>query len=232
MKSLQAFWHWVDNEKPDTARFNEAADEHLSSNACSALEFALVSVDARAGCTYTSHDRAPVMGAIRDLSLAVCRALDEMCDRVEEDCLAVAVDVHDGCMDCGSDVGHYLGCVNGPALDDCTRLTPGDKGTVPAAAPMNTDGLHPICRREYLGDWIPAQRPAWGTFSGVDRTPPEKLTGKRITQADLDKYKELCRRSWLGIGMGIDVASDAPAGLREMAERVELFRSMAVFKLP
>lgn len=159
MKTLKAFWHWVDNEKPDTSRFNEAAEENLSSNAHAALEFALCSVDSRAGCTFTSAYRAPVMPAVRDLSLEVCRALDEMCDLVEEDCLA-GEPVHDGCMDCGADIGH---------ADDCPNVhrepKPGDH-----APPYKLLAI------DELADWLPAPRACDGPLQGV-----------RVTQADLDR---------------------------------------------
>jgi hypothetical protein len=75
MKTLQAFWHWVDNERPEKLEFG--CCRHLSLAADHALDAACGIVGRRVGSPYRSvgflREHWP---AIRDLSLAICPALE------------------------------------------------------------------------------------------------------------------------------------------------------------
>jgi len=96
MKTLKAFWHWVDNDKP-----TRITREHLSKTATVALCIAESQVAARAfgAASYLEWDqlwqlcssadgtnpsarpewfRPELIAAVRDLSLAVCPALEAM----------------------------------------------------------------------------------------------------------------------------------------------------------
>jgi hypothetical protein len=93
MKSLRAFWHWVDNEKPTVELYATKAIEKLSPTARLAIETAEKLVAHRTGGMgwgnrVTDADVIGLRPATRDLSLAVCAALDAMHAQVEENCLA------------------------------------------------------------------------------------------------------------------------------------------------
>lgn len=169
MKTLRAFWHWVDNDKP--ARITR---EHLSKTAVIALCMAEAQVAARAfgdGSTWSvmpiwdlcsSSDgtdpnarpeffRPELVAAVRDLSLAICQALEAM------------------------------------------------HAAVPEAEPrkVTTDWLRPKASFEfqYLAEWIPSAMVPTDTFRGVDRTPDRLLSGRRVSLADLHRQPECPCRS-------------------------------------
>jgi hypothetical protein len=81
MKSLRAFWHWVDNEKP--AELESEHFRHLSDLADLALDTAGGMVGERIGQPHAYvgrlRDHWP---AVRDLSLAICEALEKMHEAV------------------------------------------------------------------------------------------------------------------------------------------------------
>lgn len=84
MKSLRAFWHWVDNERPESITLDHASK--LSATARLALDTAKDWVSERA----YGHARAPLTGmpehwpAVRDLSILLCTALEVMHEDVPE----------------------------------------------------------------------------------------------------------------------------------------------------
>jgi hypothetical protein len=92
VKTLRAFWHWIDNDKP-----TEIRRDQLSEVALAALLHAESEVIARAGVDYTglwlmcstgdgsAEDRSrpeffrpELVAAVRELSLAICPALEAM----------------------------------------------------------------------------------------------------------------------------------------------------------
>lgn len=81
MKSLRAFWHWVDNEKP--AELESEHFRHLSDLADLALDTAGDMVGERIGQPHAYvgrlRDHWP---AVRDLSFAICEALEKMHEAV------------------------------------------------------------------------------------------------------------------------------------------------------
>lgn len=86
MKTLRAFWHWVDNEKPAEIMFKHL--EPLSPVADRALNVALELVDERRwGGDADGHESLDTLRdqwpAIRDLSLAICQAIERMHEQVE-----------------------------------------------------------------------------------------------------------------------------------------------------
>lgn len=86
MKTLKAFWHWVDNEKPSEITWKHL--EPLSVVADRALHMALELVDERRwGGDADGHESLDTLRdqwpAIRDLSLAICQAIERMHEQVE-----------------------------------------------------------------------------------------------------------------------------------------------------
>jgi hypothetical protein len=88
MKTLQAFWHWFDNESPVTLEAYKKAAKVLSVDEHAALSEAATAIRMR-GCSAGSVvpltwclDTHPE--ALRDLSLALCAALERMHEQVPE----------------------------------------------------------------------------------------------------------------------------------------------------
>lgn len=83
MKTLRAFWHWVDNENPDAADVPARARKNLSKVALEALVSAASLVTARAlpmcdwdadgPLRYALERHRPIL---RDVSLKLCEALE------------------------------------------------------------------------------------------------------------------------------------------------------------
>lgn len=184
MKSLQAFWHWVDNERP--RELTADSFRHLSDVADQALDDASSTVAERIGSPYRGvaalRDYWP---AIRDLSLSICQAIERMHAVVPEG-------------ECEDQPG-----LRNVAIDECG-----------SGMPMSyADGLKPLrdeaaFRREYVSDWIVpgrggsinlgsddnekagvnaqqhmmnalnAARPPWASYHGIDLSAaPESATG-------------------------------------------------------
>lgn len=86
MKTLQAFWHWVDNEKPKEVSWKHLVP--LTVVADRALHMALELVDERRWAKDADgYKLEDVLGeqsaAIRDLSIEFCRAIEKMHDLVQ-----------------------------------------------------------------------------------------------------------------------------------------------------
>jgi hypothetical protein len=103
MKSLRAFWHWVDNEKPAPDLYGKKALDTLSPLAIEALMAAERLVSVRTGYCWrpslnlvdpldmgglSDEQVASFRPATRDLSLAIAAGLERMHEQVELDCLA------------------------------------------------------------------------------------------------------------------------------------------------
>lgn len=83
MRSLEQFWHWVENERPE---YPWAMSHNLSDVAGEALDTALMLVARRAGEQRSSMSVLICnrTEAVRDLSLALCAALEAMREVVRE----------------------------------------------------------------------------------------------------------------------------------------------------
>lgn len=93
MKTLRAFWHWVDNEKPSLTDYAERGLKNTSPLAREALMLAerLVSIHTgHAGQTLSDDQVIGFRPAVRDLSFSLCNALGLMHEQVEKDCLKPA----------------------------------------------------------------------------------------------------------------------------------------------
>lgn len=83
MKTLTAFWHWVDNEKP--AQLDADSFRHLSDVADQALDIASHAVGERVGRPHATVDQLREhWPALRDLSLLICSGLEVMHEDVPE----------------------------------------------------------------------------------------------------------------------------------------------------
>lgn len=191
MKSLRAFWHWVDNERPSEVlqkHIEPLTDEEQRAVALSCElvlqrlaheldydRYALLDVDA----VNAMHDWWP---AVRDLSFVICSGIEVMCEDVPEgtypDGESITID-RDNTVMTGVDLG-----------------APGDKADVVVNAtsdwlrPMPADEWHAMLqraaalpRREDLSDWLPTQPPP-DTFRGVDsgRYPGKLADAKPLRQ--------------------------------------------------
>lgn len=87
MKTLQAFWHWVDNEKPGTLRALESACDATPLSA-----HARVALDAAADAVWAVYDDGPAgfslrwaldnhRDDLRDMSLVIMPVIEAMLDR-------------------------------------------------------------------------------------------------------------------------------------------------------
>jgi hypothetical protein len=83
MRTLRDFWRWYDGERPERLQIGQL--EELSVQARAALRWAVQRVGLRDGgadaVDSVIHQHP---SAVRDLSLAVCAALEEMHERVPE----------------------------------------------------------------------------------------------------------------------------------------------------
>jgi hypothetical protein len=143
MKTLRAFWHWVDNEKPAAELYAEKASDTLSELAYDAILEAerLVCVRAGAGSVQvfdhaTEDEHRHLRPALRDLSLALCAALEHMHGQVEDD---------------------YLGKRYPARPDFQTHANAGDHAT---------PGSFNLLAIDELADWLPAPRACDGPLQG------------------------------------------------------------------
>lgn len=86
MKTLERFWQWFDAEKPDSVVAADKAYSNISELAWESLNDAAGKITARGGesamallWAFDGH-----AGALRDLSLALCAALERMRAAVPE----------------------------------------------------------------------------------------------------------------------------------------------------
>jgi hypothetical protein len=91
MKSLRAFWHWVDNEKP-SGNLGEHIDA-LPHTQGRAVDLAIELVADRLGRDETTalDELREHWPAVRDLSLSICEALERMHEAVPEDAAMAAL---------------------------------------------------------------------------------------------------------------------------------------------
>lgn len=214
MNTLQAFWHWVDNENPSPELYADKAGDNLSELAHAALLEAERLVGNRAGAAtvdlldrVSDEEHRTLRPAFRDLSLALCAALEHMHGQVEDDYLGKRYPARPDfqthatlppCPACnrspceGSHVNckpdRYLlenGLVGGVTLPDDTRRAPAKPGSwldrfIDTPRRMVEHQLamnESIFRREYLADWLPKTPPAPIPADGP-------LTGRRIARCD------------------------------------------------
>jgi len=172
MKSLEAFWHWVDNEKPAVGVYAEKAHANLSPLAIEALMAAERLVALRTG-----YEWRPTVGlwddldeetvksfwpAMRDLSLAFAAGLARMHEQVEDGCLA-----REGADDITTfadvDSGRYLGTLADAKPQPLIR-------TCPACNSTPCDGTHPNCDiKAYLA--AHPERAPWAAAKLADLKP-------------------------------------------------------------
>lgn len=191
MKTLRAFWHWVDNDKPTDIRRDK-----LSKVALEALLIAESQVATRAfgpGSLYSSWAeiwllcsssdgtnpnarpeffRPELVAAVRDLSLAICPALEAMRAAVPEP----VPDPRPLCVECHKPWTPAEG--EDAAKDAC-------RSCVSWPRPF---------AREYIGEWLPAAMPT-DTFRGVDRSRDEISGLSAETQAALQQRNEYEQRA-------------------------------------
>lgn len=209
MKTLEAFWHWVDNEKPEHVLDKQL--DTLTTPEQRALGLACVLVGERVGvaepedgCYLVScgdldsvRDHWP---AVRDLSLAICRGLEAMHEAVPEpEALTVATPQDE------RDKPWYLREYR-PETGAC----PGCKNQPCSGTHMNCDMArymreNPDKARDVLGsppplqDWIPAKLADMpGSVLG---RPVEPGDGLQLLRSACDQeraHAALFRREYLG----------------------------------
>ena len=200
MKTLQAFWHWVDNDKP--ANPNARRDK-LSPVALAALVHAESEVAARAFGPSASYSvwmdvwamccsgdgtnpsspterpeflRPELVRAVRDLSLAICPALEAMHAAVPE-AKTKPVEVERAPFR-----REYLGKW-------------ADRG------PCYTGRDYSLLALDEMKEWIPPTAPR-DTFRGVDSGRyDERLSGVRVPQSfNLQQQQEMNRQALYDYG--------------------------------
>lgn len=87
-KELQAFWHWFDGEDPPSDEASDKAEENMCGLANQALSDASWYIAKRAGLMTNEESLVDALDthpeALRDLSLALCAALERMREVVPE----------------------------------------------------------------------------------------------------------------------------------------------------
>jgi hypothetical protein len=192
MRTLRAFWHWVDHEKPTVQLYANKALDTLSELGRLAITTAEKLVAARTGhepfeaAEVTDEQLVALRPATRDLSLAIGAALEHMHEQVEKDCLAPP-----RCPAC-----HHTPCLGSHLKCNVNRYLAENRIT------LTKD--EPIFRREYVADWLPAN-----TFSSAPRATDEQLRGVRI---DREAVERVIQRespgSWAKMQQLANVAND------------------------
>lgn len=83
MKTLQTFWHWVENEEPPASGTANVRDKTCTEVEIEAAGMAMDAVKARAGFRgWNQETFYEYLEPVRDLSLAICAALEAMHEAV------------------------------------------------------------------------------------------------------------------------------------------------------
>jgi hypothetical protein len=258
MKTLKAFWHWVDNEKPAPELYAEKAGDTLSEVAHQALIEAERFVGGRAGAAsvelldrVSDEEHRFLRPAFRDLSLALCAALEHMHGQVEDDYLGKRYparpdfQTHANAGDHGTPVRDFdrfdrLACeatplfkkleLVGPIVPQCPSCCSKPcAGTHAGCNLQDYLAAHPeaqaVFKREYSGDWVTgvdlASDASEETLQKLEAWLPAPracdgpLTGKRVTQADLDRVNAQMRGS---LGFAQDAVERVSSGWATMQQ--------------
>lgn len=228
MKTLQAFWHWVDNEKPAAELYAEKALDNLSDVGRAALLEAERLVGVRAGAAtvqmldrVTDEEHMALRPAFRDLSLALCAALEHMHDQVEDD---------------------YLGKRYPARPDFQTHAVAPVVPQCPACCSKPCNGTHagcslkaylaahpeaqPLFKREYVGEWHrsidlssdASEETKKAIADWLPKMPPQPipadgpLSGRRLTaQEQLANAQTFDEATYIRAAMAFgDIAPNAP----------------------
>jgi len=148
MKTLHAFWHWFENEKPTAEQAREKAEANLSELGMLALEDGCDYVCVRAGEDHETArenvewalEHQPV--ATRKLSLSICQALEAMHAEVAEPAPKPFTEAFGLVFD------------HGPVFELTHKMPGATRGLLTDEARAALMAQQPTFRREYLGEWV------------------------------------------------------------------------------
>lgn len=211
MKTLTAFWHWVDNERPEAV--TEKHLDRLTYEEQRAIGVACELVLERLDSSFDDYDDCACADwrafnalrdhwpAVRDLSLSICRGLEAMHEAVPEpEALAVATPMIDYCLACRMKPcsGTHMNC----DMARYMRENPDKARDVLGSPPPLQDWIPEVrelgamFRREYLGEWVTEQQRAIEQSQrnteiqlAAQMAPPVRITREAITTYVSGEYR-------------------------------------------